>query len=41
MFLWNLNFKAVSPDSEMAQWGIVDQSWGALPAFNALAVMPK
>jgi hypothetical protein len=41
MFLWNLNFKAVSPDSEMAQWGIVDRSWGALPAFNALAVMPK
>ena len=41
MFLWNLNFRAIAPGSEMAQWGIVDQNWGALPAYAALAAMPK
>ena len=41
MFLWNLNFKVVSTGSEKAQWGIVDENWGALPAFNALAAMAK
>jgi len=40
-FLWNLNFKVVAPGSEQAQWGIVDSGWGALPAYNALAAMPK
>ena len=41
MFLWNLNFKVVAPGSEQAQWGIVDEGWGPLPAYHALAAMPK
>ena len=41
MFLWNLNFKVVSPGSEQAQWGIVEESWSPLPVYNALAAMPK
>jgi hypothetical protein len=41
MFLWNLNFKVVAPGSEQAQWGIVDENWGPLPAYHALAAMPK
>lgn len=41
MFLWNLNFKVVSPGSEMAQWGIIDENWDALPVYHALAAMAK
>ena len=41
MFLWNLNFKVVAPGSEMAQWGIVNEGWGPLPVYAALAAMPK
>ncbi|NPV08694.1 MAG: cellulase family glycosylhydrolase [Anaerolineae bacterium] len=41
MFLWNLNFKVVAPGSEQAQWGIVDEGWGPLPCYSALAAMPK
>ncbi|MCB0047467.1 MAG: SH3 domain-containing protein [Caldilineaceae bacterium] len=40
-FLWNLNFRVVADGSEKAQWGIVDNGWGPLPAYNALAAMPK
>ena len=41
MFLWNLNFKVVAPGSEMAQWGIVNEGWGPLPVYAALAAMAK
>lgn len=41
MFLWNLNFKVIAPGSEMAQWGIVNESWGPLPVYSGLASMPK
>jgi hypothetical protein len=41
MFLWNLNFKVVAPGTELAQWGIVNEGWGPLPVYNALAAMPK
>jgi hypothetical protein len=41
MFLWNLNFRVIAPGSEMAQWGIVDQGWSPMPAYSALAAMPK
>ncbi len=40
-FLWNLNFRVVSDGTEKAQWGIVDNGWGPLPAYSALAAMPK
>lgn len=40
-FLWNLNFRVVANGTEKAQWGIVDPGWGPLPAYNALASMPK
>jgi hypothetical protein len=40
-FLWNLNFRVVANGSEKAQWGIVDPGWGPLPAYSALAAMPK
>ena len=40
-FLWNLNFRVVADGSEKAQWGIVDNGWGPLPAYNALQAMPK
>jgi hypothetical protein len=40
-FLWNLNFKVVAPGRETAQWGIVDENWGPLPAYIALRDMPK
>ena len=40
-FLWNLNFRVVANGTEKAQWGIVDPGWGPLPAYNALAAMPK
>jgi hypothetical protein len=40
-FLWNLNFKVVAPGRETAQWGIVDENWGPLPAYNALRDMAK
>jgi uncharacterized protein YraI len=40
-FLWNLNFRVVANGTEKAQWGIVGPSWEPLPAYNALASMPK
>jgi hypothetical protein len=40
-FLWNLNFRVVANGTEKAQWGIVDPSWNPLPAYTALAQMPK
>jgi SH3-like domain-containing protein len=40
-FLWNLNFRVVANGTEKAQWGIVDPGWSPLPAYNALASMPK
>ncbi len=40
-FLWNLNFRVVADGTEKAQWGIVDPGWNPLPAYNALANMPK
>jgi hypothetical protein len=40
-FLWNLNFRVVSDGTEKAQWGIVDNGWGPLPAYSALQAMPK
>jgi uncharacterized protein YraI len=40
-FLWNLNFRVVANGTEKAQWGIVDPGWGPLPAYAALAAMPK
>ena len=40
-FLWNLNFRVVADGTEKAQWGIVDNSWNPLPAYSALAAMPK
>lgn len=40
-FLWNLNFRVVADGTEKAQWGIVANDWSPLPAYNALAAMPK
>jgi len=40
-FLWNLNFRVVADGTEKAQWGIVANDWSPLPAYNALASMPK
>jgi hypothetical protein len=40
-FLWNLNFRVVADGTEKAQWGIVSNDWSPLPAYNALAAMPK
>jgi len=40
-FLWNLNFRVVANGTEKAQWGIVDPNWNPLPAYTALAQMPK
>ncbi len=40
-FLWNLNFRVVANGTEKAQWGIVDNGWGPLPAYSALKNMPK
>jgi hypothetical protein len=39
--LWNLNFRVVANGTEKAQWGIVGPGWEPLPAYNALAAMPK
>ncbi len=39
--LWNLNFRVVANGTEKAQWGIVGPGWEPLPAYNALANMPK
>ncbi len=39
--LWNLNFRVVANGTEKAQWGIVGPDWAPLPAYNALAAMPK
>ena len=40
-FLWNLNFRMIADGTEKAQWGIVDAGGGPLPAYSALAAMPK
>ena len=40
-FLWNLNFRVVADGTEKAQWGIVGPGWNPLPAYSALASMPK
>jgi uncharacterized protein YraI len=40
-FLWNLNFRVIANGTELAQWGIVDPAWNPLPAYTALAQMPK
>jgi hypothetical protein len=40
-FLWNLNFRVVANGTEKAQWGIVGPGWEPLPAYSALASMPK
>jgi len=40
-FLWNLNFRMIAAGTEKAQWGIVDAGGGPLPAYSALAAMPK
>ncbi len=34
--LWNLNFRVIAPGTEREQWGIVDQNWNPLPAYDAL-----
>jgi len=39
--LWNLNFRVIANGTEKAQWGIVGPGWEPLPAYNALAAMPK
>lgn len=41
MFLWNLNFKVVSPGSEQAQWGIIDEFGQPTATYHALAGMAK
>ncbi len=40
-FLWNLNWRMTENGSERAQWGILDANGGNLPAYDALAAMPK
>lgn len=40
-FLWNLNFRVVSPGTERALWGIVDADWSPLPVYTALKQMAK
>ncbi len=40
-FLWNLNFRMTNNGTELAQWGIVDPGGNPLPAYSALAAMPK
>lgn len=37
MFLWNLNFSVVAPDSEKALWSIVEPDWERGLTFEALA----
>ncbi len=41
MFLWNLNYRIIAPESEMAMWGIVDQTWNPLQAYVTLKGLPK
>ncbi len=40
-FLWNLNFRQIADGTEKAQWGIMANSGQPLPAYAALAAMPK
>jgi hypothetical protein len=40
-FLWNLNFRVVSPGTEKAQWGIVWGDWTPTPAYGALKSLRK
>jgi hypothetical protein len=41
IFLWNLNFSAVTPESEKAMWSIVGSAWERSKTFAALARMNK
>ena len=41
MFLWNLNFSVVTPESEKAMWSIVGSAWERSMTFGALAEMNK
>lgn len=41
MFLWNLNFSVVTPDSEQAMWSIVGPGWERTLTFKMLAEMEK
>jgi hypothetical protein len=41
MFLWNLNFSVVAPESEKAMWSIVGPAWERSMTFAALAEMSK
>jgi hypothetical protein len=41
MFLWNLNYRIVAPESEMAMWGIVDPTWNPLQTYTTLKGLPK
>ncbi len=36
MFLWNLNFAVVAPDSKEAMWSIVGPDWERTETFEAL-----
>jgi hypothetical protein len=40
MFLWNLDYAVTTPNSEMANYGILTRQ-GLTPAFEALRTMPK
>ncbi len=42
MFVWNLNFAAITPPSdEKYPWGILHGDWSPRPAYTALKSMPK
>jgi hypothetical protein len=41
MFLWNLNFSVVAPESEKAMWSVVGSAWERSMAFAALAGMNR
>ncbi|HYN87058.1 MAG TPA: LysM domain-containing protein, partial [Ardenticatenaceae bacterium] len=41
MFLWNLNFQAIAPESEAAAFGIVNISWQGFPSYHAIKEMGK
>lgn len=41
MFLWNLNFRQIVPDSEQAMWSIIEYDGSPLPVYTALQNMSK
>jgi murein DD-endopeptidase MepM/ murein hydrolase activator NlpD len=41
MFLWNLNFSSVDPDSPKAMWSIVGPDWERWETFKALEELHK